>query len=359
MTTRKTRDDAGRAWAWWSMAAAAVVFGASLSVVAQQRRPAVAGAGQGGGINGIGSSEVGADFSPKEPVKPLSPKDEQARFILPPGYHLELVMSEPQIISPGAIAFDGNGRMFVAELRSYMLDADATAEKEPTSRISMHESTKGDGVYDRHTVFVDKVSTPRFVTPLDGNAILTMETDTDEIYKYTDTDNDGVADKKELFYKGAGRIGQNLEHQPSGFIWAHGQLDLQHLQRVPPAVDAEGRGAEGDDGAERRPVGPDPGRLRQGVVRRRRRRARPDQLPDADPVRRLQRRRSVRRRLARGLAGLHGRPRRHAGRHGPRPHAGRRRSTTSPRPAARTSSAATACPTICAATCCSPSRSAA
>ena len=227
MQTRRTRN-AGKTenrvrWAWWSMAAAAVVFGASLSLVAQggqARRPAVAGAGQGGGINGIGSSEVGADFSPKEPVKPLSPKEEQARFILPPGYHLELVMSEPQIISPGAIAFDGDGRMFVAELRSYMLDADATAEKERTSRISMHESTKGDGVYDRHTVFVDNVSTPRFVTPLDGNAILTMETDTDEIYKYTDTDDDGVADKKELFYKGAGRIGQNLEHQPSGFIWA-------------------------------------------------------------------------------------------------------------------------------------------
>ena len=216
----KTRNRVSRAW--WSMAAAAVVFGASLSLVAQggqARRPAVAGAGQGGGINGIGSSEVGADFSPKEPVKPLSPKEEQTHFILPPGYHLELVMSEPQIISPGAIAFDGDGRMFVAELRTYMLDADATGEKEPTSRISMHESTKGDGVYDRHTVFVDKLSTPRFITPLDGNAILTMETDTDEIYKYTDTDNDGVADKKELFFKGAGRVGQNLEHQPSGFIW--------------------------------------------------------------------------------------------------------------------------------------------
>ena len=130
MQTRRTRT-AGKTenrvqWAWWSMAAAAVVFGASLSLVAQggqARRPAVAGAGQGGGINGIGSSEAGADFSPKEPVKPLSPKEEQARFILPPGYHLELVMSEPQIVSPGAIAFDGDGRMFVTELRSYMLDA--------------------------------------------------------------------------------------------------------------------------------------------------------------------------------------------------------------------------------------------
>ncbi len=220
------------------MAAAAVVFGASLSVVAQQRRPAVAGAGQGGGINGVGSSEVGADFSPKEPVKPLSPKDQLAKFILPPGYHLELVLSEPDVISPGQIAFDGNGRMFVTELRSYMLDADATDEKLPTSRISLHESTKGDGVYDRHTVFVDKVSTPRFVTPLDGNAILTMETDTDEIYKYTDTDNDGVADKKELFYKGAGRIGQNLEHQPSGFIfgmdnWIYSTYNAFRLRPTP------------------------------------------------------------------------------------------------------------------------------
>ena len=111
-----------------------------------------------------------------------------------------------------------------------------------------------------------------------------METDTDEIYKYTDTNDDGVSDKKELFYKGAGRIGQNLEHQPSGFIWAMDNWIYSTYNAVPPALDAEGRGAEGDDRAERRPVGPDPGRLRQGVVRRRRRRARPDQLPDADPV---------------------------------------------------------------------------
>ena len=212
-------------WAWGAMAASVAVYAAGLSLVAQggqapPRRPAVAGAGQGGGINGIQSSEAGADFSPKPPVQPLSPKEEQAHFILPPGYHLELVLSEPDVISPGQVAFDGNGRMFVTELRSYMLDGDATGQKEPISRISMHESTKGDGVYDRHTVFVDKLATPRFVTPLDGNAILTMDTDSDEIYKYTDTDNDGVADKKELFFKGAGRLGQNLEHQPSGFIWA-------------------------------------------------------------------------------------------------------------------------------------------
>src|SRR5262245_37588043 len=92
-------------WSWWAMAAAIVIYAAGLSLVAQQGggTSRVAGAGQGGGINGIQSSEVGADFSTKAPIQPLSPKDEQSHFILPPGYHLELVMSEPDVISPGQI----------------------------------------------------------------------------------------------------------------------------------------------------------------------------------------------------------------------------------------------------------------
>ena len=99
-----------------------------------------------------------------------------------------------------------------------MLDADGSRSFEPTSRISVHESTKGDGRFDRHAVFVDNLVLPRFVLPLDGRSILTMETNTDDIYKYTDADGDGVAEKKELFYSGVGRRG-NLEHQQSGFVW--------------------------------------------------------------------------------------------------------------------------------------------
>ena len=47
--------------------------------------------------------------------------------------------------------------MYVAEVRSYMLDVDAGSQHEPTSRISMHESTKSDGMYDKHTVFADNL----------------------------------------------------------------------------------------------------------------------------------------------------------------------------------------------------------
>src|SRR4029079_18214045 len=76
-----------------------------------------------------------------------------------------------------------------------------------------------DGIYDTHHVFVDNLVFPRFVTPLGPNAILTKESSADEVWKFTDTDGDLVADKKELFATGLGRM-LNVEHQESGFIWA-------------------------------------------------------------------------------------------------------------------------------------------
>ena len=68
-------------------------------------------------------------------------------------------------------------------------------------------------------MFVDKLLFPRFAMPFGANAILTMETNADEVWKYTDTNGDGVADKRELFTTGFGR-GGNLESQQSGLFWA-------------------------------------------------------------------------------------------------------------------------------------------
>ena len=161
----------------------------------------------------------GADVTPKPPVLPLEPSDERQRFILPAGYRLEPVLTDPVIREPVAIAFDGDGRMYVAEMRSYMLDADATNEFTAISRISRHEDRDGDGVYETHTVFVDSLVAPRFVMPLGKDAVLTKETNADEVWRYTDTDGDGRADKKELFATNFGRSA-NLEHQEGSLFWA-------------------------------------------------------------------------------------------------------------------------------------------
>jgi putative heme-binding domain-containing protein len=174
--------------------------------------------GRGGGGDRLAAeAKRGADFSPKPPVQALSPEEEAKHFLLPKGYRLELVLSEPHVKEPVLAVFDGNGRLFVAEMRSYMQDVDGKNQRAPVSRISMHESTKGDGVYDRHTVFIDNLVLPRLVLPLD-KSILVMETDSDDIVEYWDTDGDGVADKKKVWFHGAGRRG-NLEHQQSGMVW--------------------------------------------------------------------------------------------------------------------------------------------
>ncbi len=133
---------------------------------------------------------------------------------------MELVVAEPDVISPAVIRFDGNGRMYVAEFITYMRDADGNNQHTPESRITRFESTKGDGVYDKRTVFVDKLVLPRTVVPLDGNSILTNETASDDIIKYTDTNGDGVADKREHVFSGIG-LGRdgNLEHEQAGFVW--------------------------------------------------------------------------------------------------------------------------------------------
>ncbi|MFK7847675.1 MAG: c-type cytochrome [Rhodothermales bacterium] len=146
------------------------------------------------------------------PLQTLSVEEQQAHFLLPPGYKIEPVLTEPVIKEPAAIAFDGNGRMFVLELRSYMQDIDATDELQPMSRISMHEDLDNDGVYETNYVFVDSLIFPRFVMPFGINSILTMESNEDDVFKYTDTDGDGTADEKTLFTTNFGKSG-NVEHQ--------------------------------------------------------------------------------------------------------------------------------------------------
>jgi mono/diheme cytochrome c family protein/glucose/arabinose dehydrogenase len=160
------------------------------------------------------------DFTPKTPIKARTAAEEAAGFILPPGWRMELVASDPAVVSPGVIEFDGNGRMYVSELVSYMMDASATHEHDPISRISRWESTKGDGVYDKHTVFADHLVAPRMILPLGDGVILASETDSDEIIKLTDTNGDGVADKREVVYTGIGQSGDaNIEHQKAGLMW--------------------------------------------------------------------------------------------------------------------------------------------
>ena len=180
---------------------------------------AAAPTGFGGGGRGAMTSDA-TDFTPKPAYTARTPEEEGKGFMLPAGYRMELVAADPDVISPTLIEFDGNGRMYVGEMISYMMDASARREHDPISRISRWESTKGDGRYDKRTVFVDHLVAPRMILPLQDGVILTSETDSDDLVKWSDTNDDGVADKREVVFSGIGQSGDaNIEHQKAGLLW--------------------------------------------------------------------------------------------------------------------------------------------
>lgn len=220
--------------------------------------PAGAGAqGRGGGRGQVGVSLGGSmaddpayatmDFSSKTPVKPLTPAEEAKKIWLPPGFKLEPVLTDPDIEESAQIAFDGNGRLYVLELRGYMQDADGGGTLLPIGRISRHEDRNNDGVYETHTVFVDKMVFPRFVLPFGADAVLSKESNADELWKFSDTNGDGVADKKELFATGFGRLA-NVEHQESHLYpamdnWMYSTYNAFRARWTPSGVVKEPTGA--------------------------------------------------------------------------------------------------------------------
>lgn len=148
----------------------------------------------------------------------LSPQESLKAIHLQKGYHLELVASEPMIHEPVAIAWDGNGRMFVAEMNTYMQDAEGSDEMKPVCKVKRLEDTNGDGKMDKSVVFIDNLLLPRLILTLDDR-LLVSETNSNHIYSYRDTNGDGVADEKKMVYRNDEVNTNNLEHQKSGLIW--------------------------------------------------------------------------------------------------------------------------------------------
>ncbi len=137
---------------------------------------------------------------------------------VPKGYHLELAADESMLSEPVAISWDGNGRMFVTQMETYMQTVDTTGEHQPKSRVMLLEDTDDDGKMDKSTVYIDSLMLPRMILTV-GHELLVNETDTYDIYAYKDTNNDGVADEKRLVYHTDKEAFGNLEHQRSGLDW--------------------------------------------------------------------------------------------------------------------------------------------
>ncbi|GAB4019448.1 hypothetical protein GCM10028773_22270 [Spirosoma koreense] len=165
----------------------------------------------------MGSDTVPAFTDNPSPAQ-LTPEQSLRSFRVPKGYHMELVASDPMIKEPVAIAWDGNAKMYVAEMDTYMQDVDGSHEHDPVSRIMLLEDTDNDGRMDKSSVFIDKLLLPRMILCVD-HELLVNETDTYDIWSYKDTNGDGVADAKKPLYQLGKKAPGNLEHQRSGLDW--------------------------------------------------------------------------------------------------------------------------------------------
>lgn len=112
-------------------------------------------------------------------------------------FHVELFVAEPEVMSPVEMAFDENGKIYVAEMMDY--PDDPPTGKPARSRIRLLEDANGDGKIDRATIFADNVLAVSGFMPWKGGLIVTSAPD---ILYMKDTNGDGKADIRKVLYTG-------------------------------------------------------------------------------------------------------------------------------------------------------------
>ena len=150
-------------------------------------------------------------------LPPTPPEKAAATFTVRPGFHVELMAAEPLIVSPVAMAFDEDGRLYVVEMIDYSERRD-----EKLSRIKLLEDADGDGRYDKATVFAEGLPWATAVTCWDGGVFVIA---TPELIYFKDTDGDGRADVHALVATGFGRLQEKLNVQglPNYLQWGPDQ----------------------------------------------------------------------------------------------------------------------------------------
>jgi putative membrane-bound dehydrogenase-like protein len=191
---------------------------------------------------------------------PLPPRAALASIKVPDDLELELVLAEPVVRQPVSISFDERGRLWVVQYLQYpfpaglkMVSRDgvwrAVYDKVPPppprhfrgkDKITIHEDSDGDGVFDRHKTFVDGLNIATSVARGRGGAWVLNPP---YLLFYPDRDNNDVPDgDPEVHLEGFGledthSVVNSLRWGPDGWLYAaQGSTVSGHVTR--PGLDA-------------------------------------------------------------------------------------------------------------------------
>lgn len=119
-------------------------------------------------------------------------------MLVPEGFTLEPVVDSNLISYPMFASFDNKGRLFLCESTGETFSTEDHLKK-PPYHIRLLEDLDGDGKFEKSTIFADSLTYPKGAVFFQGSLYVASAPD---LLKLTDTDGDGVADKREVLLSG-------------------------------------------------------------------------------------------------------------------------------------------------------------
>jgi putative heme-binding domain-containing protein len=144
----------------------------------------------------------------RPPNEPYEPAAAVKRMTVPPGFSVDLIASEPDIVNPIAMTFDDRGRIWITESVEYPRKSAGPGR----DRVKVLEDTKGNGKFDKITTFAEGLNIPTGIAV--GHGGVWVMNAPDLLFL---REKDGKEISREVVLTGFGRT--DTHELPSSLTW--------------------------------------------------------------------------------------------------------------------------------------------
>ena len=173
------------------------------------------------------------------------PEGFASSIVMAPGWTARLVASEPQVVDPVAVRWDGSdgGRLWVVEMPDYPIGP--PEGQPPRGRVRVLRDEDRDGRYESADTFADGLNQPTGVQPWRSGCLVTLA---GELVYLMDSTGDGRADTREVWLRGLAEGNEQLRPNhptlaPDGWLYVANGLRTTTVTdpRSGVSVDVGGR----------------------------------------------------------------------------------------------------------------------